>query len=142
AEDVTHRHVERAALRERESAQVLDEVRLERQSVLVALLYELLARQAEGVARFPRDVREEASEARGVLLLLLQPDVAVNRDETSKLVGRHLVVSFLRAPVNTLDAVHRHAARSEHAPNFGEHRVLLFKRDVAEHVEAHNVVET
>ena len=105
------------------------------------MLDELLARKAERVARLPRDVREEAAEARGVLLLLLQPDVPVHRHEAAQLVRGHLLVTFLRAPVRALDAVEGDAAYLEHASDLGEHRVLLLEADVAEHVEAHDVVE-
>src|SRR3712207_7820335 len=37
---------------------------------------------------FRSDVREEASEARGVLVLLFEPDVAVYGDEAAKLLVR------------------------------------------------------
>jgi hypothetical protein len=141
AEDVAHRHVEGAALGLREAAQVLDEVGLEGQPVLLGLLDELLARKAERVARLPRDVGEEAPEARGRVRLLFEPDVAVDGDEAAQLLGRHLLVRLLRAAVDGLDAVERGAAGPEHAADFGEHGVLLGELDVAEHVEADDVVE-
>ena len=76
-----------------------------------------------------------------MFLFLLEPDVTVNLDEAAQLFRIHFVVALLRRVIGALDAVQRDAAGTQHALYFGEHRIFLFRFDVAQHVETDDVIE-
>ena len=76
-----------------------------------------------------------------MFLLFLQSNVSVNFDELSQLIGSHLVVSFLRCSIRALNAMHRYAVRSQHAFDFRQHCILLFKTDVTDNVKTNDVIK-
>ena len=43
--------------------------------------------------------------------------------------------------IGALDSMHRHAIRAQDPLDLGEHGVLLFRGNVTEHIQAHDVIE-
>ena len=77
-----------------------------------------------------------------MFLLFFQSNVAIDFDEFTKLVGRHLFITLLRRAISALDTVHRDAVRPQHALYLSQHLIFLFETDVAKHVEAYDVIKT
>src|SRR2546425_2652612 len=113
----------------------MDEIRFELQSVLVGLFDEFFAADAERVTRLARNVLKKPPETGRMFRLFFQANVAIDFDEFTKLVGRHLFITLLRRAISALDAVHRDAARPQHAFNLSQHLIFLLETDVAKDIE-------
>src|SRR5204863_10058801 len=81
SEHVTHRHVESTTLVKRQTAEIVDEVTIKRGAVMIVLLDEFSAAQAERVARLGWHRRIETAKPPAYTFVTLQPDVSIDRNE-------------------------------------------------------------
>src|ERR1051325_4953161 len=129
------------SLIEREPAQVLDKISVERRAVFVELLDELRCAETQRVTRLSLNGREKARETIGDVFVNFKSDVSVDGDEVGQLFFAHRVVIRMEFEIQRLNAVHRHATGPKHAFDLLQHRVFLIESDVPEDVETDDIIK-